>query len=278
MDEEMLRLLGLGPPIASAQKSETNASPSDQCSAAVSSDQNAEQVDSKVKPSVVAAAAPSQSPQALSNTPKRKRLLVKPEQIDVLCDSLTSAAFCRYGNVFVHSKSAVTLELKGSQISVDAKGLCEGDVYEFLRHELEADSALTNVGKHLLEAINGMRTMASAEADPETRSVASLDASDAGLFDKRCMERLPSSSELSEYIWPDGSCRINGDRQLLVFSYGDKKMKKSALRARGSQVTPLHSPPVPLTPASTHPSPIHPRPSKPHSHPDAKPTAIVSSH
>ena len=235
----MLRLLGLGPPIKSDPKPKPDVSPKKQCSTAASSDKNVQKMTSKAKPSAVSTSGPSESPKPLASTPTRNFLLpLKPQQIDVLCNSLVSADFCRYGNIFVHSKSAITLELRGSKISADAKGLSEDDVYEFLRYELEANTSLTNVGKHLLETINDMRAMASVEADPEDSSEASLDPSDAEFFDKRCMERLPTSSILSEHIWPDGSRQINRHRPLLIFSYGDKKMKKTALRARGSQVTP----------------------------------------
>ena len=215
----MLKLLGLGPPITSSQKPETIVS----------------------TPAIAATSVPPECPPSvIVDTQEHQPLYLKPEQTDLLRDSLIRAGFRRYGDVFVHSKSAVTIELKGLCISVDAKGLSEGDVCEFLRNDIDSDSTMMDVGKHLLKAVNDMRIMSSTEADAEASdavTATTVDPSDSGFFEQRCEEKLPTRSQLSQHIWPDGSCQIDGSRNLVIFTFGDKIMKKTAIRARGSQVT-----------------------------------------
>lgn len=85
--------------------------------------------------------------------------------------------------------------------------------------------------KNVQDMIFHAGTNADAEEDDEESSDnAGDEALCPGGWEARCRAKLPGIDEQSQLIWPDGKMKINRDRELLVYTWGDKLMKVTAVK------------------------------------------------
>lgn len=161
--------------------------------------------------------------------------------------SLGSAGFMACGVCeHVHVGAGISIELVtpstrvGATITVVAEGVDADAIVAFLELEFEVAPDCVEFGPRLVTCVRDMRHMG-GESTSKSDHVIVGDSTnrdhtdDDSDIEARCRTKLPTPQELSCAIWPDSARTIASTRVLKIFTWGDALMKKSALKARGSQ-------------------------------------------
>ena len=160
--------------------------------------------------------------------------------------SLQEVGYEKHGMCFIHGKEPrcevelfdlAELEARSEIfVTVTAAGLGEEELANFVAMELAANRPAEFCAQ-LLEGVKNMLHMSGVEANAETVSGGTTTTTgNADDLLTRTLEKLPSVEEIRSHPrWLDHKLRINRDRQLHIYTWGDALMKKTALKSRHSQ-------------------------------------------
>ena len=147
-----------------------------------------------------------------------------------LIRSLKAVNFTTYGgNLWSHNQTGITVQLKSDGLVAWVPSVSDDDVLQWLQLQLTANPDCSHFGQSLLDAAENFTFMAGAQADADP--AAKEESGDAPDGDLRSMARLPSVVELAEQI----GRAISTDRDLVIYTWGDKLKTKAAIKQLGSQ-------------------------------------------
>eukprot|EP00035_Acanthoeca_spectabilis_P027583 m.467113 g.467113 ORF g.467113 m.467113 type:complete len:401 (-) comp25919_c0_seq1:42-1244(-) len=156
-------------------------------------------------------------------------------QLAALMTSLSVSGFIACSREeHVHASEGITVIVSTTAtVLVSAQGVEANAIAAFLALELEIAPNCAAFGARLIQAVKDMRHMASDGPGEEVHD--NEDEVDESTAQSRCRAKLPSAADLSCDIWPEGIQKINSGRRIVIYTWGDALMKRSALKARGSQ-------------------------------------------
>lgn len=156
-------------------------------------------------------------------------VLLTAAQETALVASLETARFDGYGQgLWVHSASGCTVEVRQGRV-VCSSPKWQEDVTLWVELELASAPGCDRFGAALLEYVDNLLHFAGEEAEPDAD--APMDASSQVARDEVDVDtgkrKLPTAEDLG--------VEVNHERELVIYTWGDKLKTKAALQHLGSQ-------------------------------------------